>query len=272
MRTYRFDPAHEIRRLVLVGCGGTGSQLARSIARILFDMAQRGLKIPAATFVDPDHVSSGNVGRQMWTVADALADPPLNKAETLARRFNLALGLAIEWDPTSFEPDQYDDYGTLIVGAVDNHLARRSMAAAGQLWLDCGNHFDSGQVVLGTTSDPAEVARAFERCDENVGRSVLSQLPNAALLFPQLLALEEPVDIETDLSCAELVQRGEQALLINDLVASAAAQYVYKLLHRIPVDSFITYVDAETITMSSKLITCEALSTYGLFVKRSGIS
>lgn len=266
MKTYRFDPAHEIRHIVLAGCGGTGAHLARSIARLLYDMDQRGLKTPSATFVDPDHASLGNVGRQLWTVADALSDPPLNKAETLARRFNLALGMSIEWDPTPFDPGKYDNYGTFIVGAVDNHLARRAMAETNRLWLDMGNHFSSGQLVLGTTGDPVEVARAFDRCDEQPDRRTVSQLPNAALLFPQLLEPEEQadVDLDPDLSCAELVQRGEQMIFINDLMAAAAAQVIYRLLHRMPLDSHITYVDAETITLSSRPISREGLSAYGL--------
>ena len=46
------------------------------------------------------------------------------------------------------------------------------------------------------------------------------------------------------------------------MVAGVAANYVYKLLHRQPITSFITYVDLDGMNVSSKLITEANLKVY----------
>src|SRR5687768_10947543 len=90
-----FDPHTRIELITVVGLGGTGSQAARSIARILYDLRARGKHIPKMLFVDPDRVEMRNVGRQMFTESQATIGE--YKAEALARRFNFALGLDIQW-------------------------------------------------------------------------------------------------------------------------------------------------------------------------------
>ena len=86
----QFDPRHGIKHVVVVGTGGTGSALARSIARILYDMDQRGLYTPHLTLIDPDVIEEKNIGRQS---ALTPADIGKFKAVLLSKRLNLALGL-----------------------------------------------------------------------------------------------------------------------------------------------------------------------------------
>jgi PRTRC genetic system ThiF family protein len=258
MNSYIFDPDIDIREIVLVGLGGTGSQLARSICRTVFDMKIRNLNVPRLRFVDPDVIEMKNVGRQMFTVADV----GQFKAEVLARRFSAALGLEIVFNNEPFDKRMIGDQSyqriyTLLCGAVDNHEARRELTAAHTLWVDCGNHYASGQVIIGNTDNAAQVTQAMQSnypklssLSESAG---IRYLPNAALLFPQLL--EPPEEPEPALSCAELVEIGEQHLLINDLVADVAAQYVYRLLHRQPIRSFMTYIDADLMNVRSVPIT-----------------
>ncbi|MBN1966099.1 MAG: hypothetical protein JW910_15725 [Anaerolineae bacterium] len=54
-----------------------------------------------------------------------------------------------------------DDH--LVVGAVDNHLARRELARAKCVWLDCGNHHNAGQVLVGNTGDPDQVLKELRK-------------------------------------------------------------------------------------------------------------
>jgi hypothetical protein len=125
----RFEPRYAIEHVVVVGLGGTGSQLARTIARIIYDMYQNGLHTPSILFVDPDRVEEKNVGRQMFTAADVGEF----KAELLTRRFNAALGLDIAWDAAPFSPEKHGSrYGTLLVGCVDNHLVTSQSFCARQ--------------------------------------------------------------------------------------------------------------------------------------------
>lgn len=259
-----FDPHMHIRRIAVVGLGGTGSQIARSLARMVYDMRSRGLDTPHLTFIDPDVVEVKNVGRQMFT----LADVGQHKAELLARRFNYALGLNIRYVNEPYNHDA--EYGTLVVGAVDNHEARKAIAdSKPKLWIDCGNHFDTGQVVIGSTDDPVSITRYWYG-------NRLRELPNAALLFPDLLQPDDDAQSATvadlpaqaEASCADLVAQGEQHLLVNEYVALVAASYVYKLLHRQPITSFMTYVDAGGL-MRPVPITRDNLAVYLPTLKES---
>ncbi len=238
-----FDFHQQISEVVLVGTGGTGSQVARTLCRIVYDLRRRGHHTPALKLVDPDVVEPKNVGRQMFTESH-IGKP---KAITLATHFNLAMGLGIVAYIEPFDADKHASrYGSLRVGCVDNHLARRELSRVHGLWLDCGNDKTSGQVCLGNTSKPDEVKRAIKA-------NQFSHLPNAALLFPQLLEPEptpEPTPTSA-VSCADLVEAGDQRLLVNDMVGIVAGEYLFKLLNRLPVFTSLTYMDTEALSMRS---------------------
>jgi PRTRC genetic system ThiF family protein len=246
--TWTFEYSQRIDSIMVVGLGGTGSQVGRSLARLLYDMKSRGLHIPSLHFVDPDRVEAKNVGRQMFTPADV----GRYKAEVLANRFSLALGLPIRFSNVAFHGAQYR---TLVIGCVDNHEARKAihdkLSIMNLPWIDCGNHFASGQVILGTT------ARA-ESVQPKDGK--FFNLPYAPLVFPQLLEPEPPRAVE--LSCADLVAQGDQHLFINDMIATVAMQYVYKLLLRQPITSFMTFVDLDTVTVKSVTLSPSDLGAY----------
>jgi PRTRC genetic system ThiF family protein len=239
-----------LQTVTIVGLGGTGSQVARSLARIVYDMRRARLHTPKLVFIDPDVVETKNVGRQLF----AAGDVGQNKSRVLARRFNQALGLEIAAVDQSLNVRQHiDRSGNLIIGCVDNHNARRELANAEGIWLDAGNHFDSGQVCLGNTSERETMLRHIEGDD-----SKYRYLPSPALLFPQLLEPEP----QPNLSCADLVARGEQHILINDLVACVVAGYVYKLLHRLPITTFLSYISIDGLSVRSLPICCDELLPY----------
>jgi len=84
-----FDPNTHIQTVSIVGLGGTGAQVARSVARMVYDMKAARLHTPQIVLIDPDKVEQKNVGRQLYVEAD-VGQP---KAHVLMRRFNMALGL-----------------------------------------------------------------------------------------------------------------------------------------------------------------------------------
>src|ERR1700694_4560507 len=98
-----FDFHQQISEVVLVGCGGTGSQVARTLCRVVYDLRRRDHHIPSLKFVDPDVIEMKNVGRQMFTEADI----GKYKATILARRFNLAMGLNIVAYSEPFDADKH---------------------------------------------------------------------------------------------------------------------------------------------------------------------
>jgi PRTRC genetic system ThiF family protein len=251
-----FDPNLHIQTVTVVGLGGTGAQVARSVARIVYDMRAARLHTPKIVLIDPDPVEHKNVGRQLYTAADI----GQKKAHVLMRRFNAALGLDIASIDQAVDADRhFERSGSLIVGCVDNHLARRELARVkGAVWIDAGNHVDAGQVVIGNTGDRET---ALRNLDGHKGKT--AYLPHAGLLFPALLEPEPPAPQPVQaVSCAELVEAGSQHLLINDWVAAVTAQYVYKLLHREPVRSFLTYVSADALSVRSLPICREEITSH----------
>jgi PRTRC genetic system ThiF family protein len=245
-----FDPHLHIKEIILVGLGGTGAQIARSVARLVYDMGRAWLHVPAVRFIDPDTVEEKNIGRQLFSYGDL----GQNKARCLAARFNAALGLSTAAIDQPFDAERHvtHAHSTLLIGAVDNEAARRELAKVeGALWLDNGNHTHSGQVILGNVG---ELEVMLRHIDGNEG--VYTHLPNAALLFPQLLDPEPiaetiPETQGAGLSCAEMIAVGEQGLFVNDLIASIAAQYLWRILYRQPIYTFASFVDGDTLSVRS---------------------
>jgi len=88
-------------------------------------------------------------------------------------------------------------------------------------------------------------------------------LAKEGLLFPELLdpepVRERPAPAP---SCGELVEAGEQALLVNDWQATVIGSYVYKLLHRQPITTFLTFANADDLVIQSKFINRQELEAY----------
>jgi PRTRC genetic system ThiF family protein len=256
MQSYHYDPPYNFNQIVVVGLGGTGSHVARCLARLLYHRQQKRQYIPKVLFVDPDVIEPHNVGRQMYTPAE-IGKP---KAAILARRFNLALGLQITAYCEPVDWQKHIARGSLVCGCVDNHVARAEIArSSGSVWLDAGNGYDFGQVVVGDCGDAKQVRRGLQQAQNGH----CHHLPHAGLLFPALLQPEPEVPFESALSCGELVLRDEQHLFINDFVATTMAQYLYQLLNREPLTTFATFLSLTPApSVKSLSITSEALDAY----------
>jgi len=148
-------------RIYVVGCGGTGSFLVPHLCRLAnwFDAAGKQISI---TLIDFDRIESKNLYRQNFCQAEL----GYNKAQALAVRYqamfpNLKIG-AIEHQVSAISLDRSTP--TVVIGCVDNAAARKSieelmieyssLMAHGfsQIpcwWIDCGNDYTHGQVVIG---------------------------------------------------------------------------------------------------------------------------
>lgn len=258
-----FEPWFNPREstVILVGCGGTGSELAKILSRMVYHLRELGQPTPnRIVFVDPDIVEAKNIGRQGFVPADI----GCYKAELLANRMNMALGLDIQFYCEAYNPGKHGNSAysrqNLLLGAVDNHHARRQLAKTKSLWIDCGNGREHGQVIIGNTDSKQDIRQW--------GEKEVKSLPNAAMVFPELLKPEQTPAPTDMLSCAELLLRGEQHLLVNQQMAIVAASYVYKLFTRQPITSHMTYVDIESLAMRSVPITPELLEQYGHELER----
>ena len=249
-------------RLVLVGCGGTGSFLAGHIARLLTGSAI-GETIEDVLFVDGDSVESKNVGRQLFSKRDI----GKNKAEVLANRYNQAFGLDVYWCPDFLTEDNFSEiipgsnrsHPVLILGCLDTAAARKTILdkVAGKRgnhvwWLDAGNGQYTGQIVLGSTG-------SNEKISSGVGAYLVEYLPYPPLVFTDLVNPAQ--DIERSLSCAEMLQSEEQSLNVNALVAGLMAEML-RLFLTGDLSYNIVQLDISSFITVPNLVTDEWLEDY----------
>lgn len=251
---YRLDIGHPERVVILlVGCGGTGSFAAHSLAQLAVWAKGAGLDL-RLYFVDPDVIEEKNLVRQNFCPAE-IGQP---KALSLAWRYTAAFGLNIIPVLKPFSADlltrlqpQSSPQGTLtlLVGAVDNVAARRDMAQAittrlaevqgtpdKLFWLDAGNEQWHGQVLLGNSLEPEPRLSPLGYC---------LSLPLPHLQEPSLLQdrLRPPTE---NLSCAELTALGEQSAMINRAMATWLGVYSYRLLQSRDLDLRATFLNLKT--------------------------
>jgi PRTRC genetic system ThiF family protein len=249
--------------IILVGCGGTGSYMAQHIGRILLVLNERGA--PArGIFVDHDHVERKNIGRQLFCEAEL----GRNKAEALAFRYGTAWGLDIAALPARFIPSVFNLRGndlTVLVGCVDNAAARKEIAhalifnqsgghAPGIWWLDCGNHAEAGQVLLGSAIAPEQMKNAFP------SPQICQALPAPSVQQPELLIPKPEETSASKMSCAELTAANLQSLNINSRIAAEAADMLTRLLVTRNLKRFACELNLSAGSMKSTYVTPEEVA------------
>lgn len=253
----------------LIGAGGTGSFAAMNLARVLFEVNRIG-KAPHLTIIDPDRVESANIPRSNFCGAEI----GRFKAQSLAERITLAWGLEVSHINEKLEFEKHIKQGlnrfkelTILVGCVDNHLARQeihhalaesnkynSHVAPETWWIDGGNGRSSGQVLIGSETGKVKTKDYFTTA------SIVKKLPAPSVIHPELLENQElPArrDATVRLSCAELIRLGEQSLNINNRVAVEIGQMLTELVLTNSLRRFATYFDLESGTSRSRYCTPE---------------
>jgi PRTRC genetic system ThiF family protein len=234
-----------IKKIVLVGCGGTGSHILDGLCRLLI-----GKEAPLI-IIDYDTVEPSNLGRQDFNEGDL----GKFKSQVLAERYSRKYNRSIAYSVTPFMEDmQGGDIlpgfnqqlitNCLVIGAVDNHLARQEMAKtfATNWWLDAGNGFNSGQVLIGNTIEPDNLRGAFIFQNATVTKAPLPSLQLPSLLLP---APDQGKRIE---ECVEAVVDNRQSPVINQVMATLVLDMVYRLLKN-KLDYIGVYLDLEAGTM-----------------------
>jgi len=199
--------------VLMVGCGGTGGFVAPGLCRLLPPNAKLVL-------VDHDLVEERNLGRQNFFQEDLGRFKSQALAERLARKFGRAVGYSVNpFAPRLIEPR------TVVVGCVDNGLARAAIAKAmvpwhGGWWLDSGNGDNWGQVLIGNDA-PEHMRGAFDQA-----KGICYALPLPTIQQPELLAGRP----QPAVSCAEAVEQDTQNPLINQFMAVLVLEVVRRLL------------------------------------------
>jgi PRTRC genetic system ThiF family protein len=251
-------PVSDRLRLCLVGCGGTGSWLAPSVARIARLQRDQGREVEVV-FYDHDHVEPKNIPRQHFCDAEL----GRNKAVTLAARYSAAWGVEIIAVPKRFVGASLQiNHNTLtvLIGCVDNAAARREIASRVAhsdkpvWWLDCGNDESSGQVIVGSAMEAKPLAGGF-----TPSCKICKALPAPSLVAPDLLEAR-PEELATSMmSCAEIQMANAQSLAVNQMVAAVATDYLLGLVNG-GLRRFATFFDLLSGSMRSRYITPEEVA------------
>ena len=239
--TVEFSEMERNPTIVVVGVGGTGSLVSDGLCRLL-----KGTDI-TLLLDDFDIVEEHNLYRQNFYAGDVGKFKSQVIAERLARQYGRPIGYSV----FPFEKDIFDsemDHGMiskrmnmLIIGCTDNAAARRKISESmtwTNCWIDAGNGYHSGQVLLGNTSHKEELRECFNEEDK-----VVKRLPTPSLQLPALLM--PPVISEKPRDCAEAVVDNDQNPVINQAMATLVLDMVWKLLTG-KLTHMGAYIDLET--------------------------
>lgn len=256
---YLISPQHPVT-VNVVGVGGTGSQVLTSLARM--NSALRALGHPGlwVRAIDPDRVTSANMGRQLFSPSDIGE----HKCSVLVGRINRYFGT--DWDsvPALFNTKSEIASANITISCVDTGKARRAIkaqlntGAQGEpeegrrsryyqaernpfnvpyYWLDFGNMQDRGQAVLGTVK--------VIRQPEDKDHKTMEWLPTVDQLFPAIFQDDPSDDQGPSCSLAEALDR--QDLFINTNLANAGLGLLWKMFREVRIKYHGVFVNLETM-------------------------
>ncbi len=207
---------------VLIGAGGNGARLVPPLVQIMH--ATDHLSI-----VDHDIVEDRNLGRQHF----APPDVGRYKAMVLSERYRRRVGtdtISVSAHTSQLTEESAPGFmnnlssptrtqAVVFLGCVDNAAARRAIVKAMQVaemptaWVDVGNAFKDGQVILSLRSWPMTM-----KLNGVAQASANLNLRGMELAMPQLLVTTK--EQEEEASCRDRVDL--QSVMINVQAASAA--------------------------------------------------
>jgi PRTRC genetic system ThiF family protein len=214
--------------IVVVGCGGTGGYVAEGLCRL-----PSVADIPLI-LIDHDRVEPHNLKRQNFFEGDV----GKFKSQALAERLCRKYGRRIKYCIYPYSHDLITDnlvthFGSrvaqgIIIGCVDDSSeARKEISDTmgfDSWWLDAGNGYSSGQVLLGNARDKEMLKQSFDKESGEVRRLPIPSLQLPSLIIP-------PAAKESDTrSCAEAVIAEDQSPVINQYMAALVLQFIDRLL------------------------------------------
>lgn len=251
--SYLLSPHHPVTVLV-IGAGGTGSQVVTNLARMdmaLQSLGHAGLHV---TVFDPDTVTEANIGRQLFSGSEI----GLNKAVALVSRINRFFGYGWEAEPCRYSMRKGKGCidtraGNIILTCTDNKASRLEVwrilkgqrnpgyTAEGTplYWMDFGNAMATGQVLIGTVK-------------ENIPQPVSDRF----ISVPKMNVITEEVDYskikdkDSGPSCslAEALER--QDLFINSMLAQVGCEILWKMFREGRTLHRGAYLNLETLKVN----------------------
>lgn len=200
-------------KVLIVGAGGTGSELASKLLKMHITMKALGGAGLDLTIMDDDVVSPSNVGRQNFYGFDV--NQP--KAAVIVNRFNNFAGT--DWKASIRKFDQRLKLDNcLVFGCVDNAKGRIAIHdsfvnSRNVVWVDSGNDASSANVFMGVNAA--------------IGGKQ-TYIPSIYDLFEsQLKSSMNVTEHEPSCSTSEAIIRQDAG--INDCAAQHASQFLWQL-------------------------------------------
>jgi len=242
------NPTHPVT-ICVIGCGGTGSQVLTSLARINHNLNALGHPgIYVVTF-DPDTVSPSNVGRQLFSESDI----GFNKAVLLTTRINAFYGTSWEAVPEYYTKET-GIRCNITITCVDNVKARREIAEILDsykkrchyvepylktfYWMDLGNTRNTGQVILGTLQEIKQ--------QESTIYDTIGKLPSLTERFN----LKKIKEKDSGPSCSHAEALKQQNLFINSSLAQLGCDMIWELLSEGMINYAGFYLNLKTKCMN----------------------
>jgi hypothetical protein len=243
MKTKRFANGR-IDKILLVGCGGTGSFLAEHLCRMI-----TGFRLDTGlALADGDIVEPANIWRQNFEIHEV----GQNKAAALGLRLSGRFGVGIEvlngYVNKNSVPTLRSMNG-LVVTATDTFASRRMIAeAAPPLWLDVGNEKTFGQAIIGSTRSADELRKAYWGWHRKKG--YVPALPNVAAIQPAILKARKP---RKRAGCGQM-PFASQGFGVNAMAALAAAVLAKQAVVDAVISTAAIYFDVDSGRMAQRLI------------------
>lgn len=230
-------------RILVIGCGGTGSAFASGLPFLHQSMLALGHPSGIdVTVADGDLISETNCVRQLFSIHEV----GRNKAETLVTRTNLYWGLGWTAHPEHVTPDSKLGRYDIVVGCVDSRKARalinsllQTRAIDATYWMDAGNESDFGQIIIG---EPHEL----KRYDPTGTQPKQLRLPTVAELLPQTIKPGR----ETGPSCSAAESLTRQAPFTNPVLAQLMLFMLGQMFRTGKLNYSGVFVNLQDATMS----------------------
>lgn len=267
-------------RVVMVGCGGTGSHLLPNILQYLSAEALRGRPMPEIILVDGDTVEQKNLVRQKFTSGDL----GMNKAAALARRYAGAFGTKIsvyegfiENEETLQELAPIGKF-TLIIGAVDNHRARliiweyynRTVSRGVPIaWVDTGNESWHGQAILGLDCGYNSRSPYVKWDQANIGEQIAPiKLPTFFNVYPDEVMRIGSTPLVPQNDCAQMVEENPQTIQANMMSSFCGTSLCIQVLSGVITSVKIAF-DAQSGNTTADYITKISASEFPEIIRES---
>ena len=248
---YLIDPPHPVT-VNVIGAGGTGSQVAMTLARM--NVGLRALGHPGiwARIIDDDRITEANPGRQLFSKSDI----DEYKCVALVGRINQFYGT--KWDamPARFGQDAVKS-ANITISCVDSGAARKAIRTevmkpfvggrhrhpyeVEYYWMDFGNMKDRGQAILGTIISIRQPKSTDFDC--------ISVLPTVDKVHPDILRDKKGEDQGPSCSLAESLSR--QDLLINTNLANMGLGLLWKMFRELRTRHRGVYLNMDELTCNS---------------------